>query len=142
MNRHGVTVFCDDIRREAGNKLSYMGCYSSALQVDRLPSQMPRLGLFTVLDTPAARPFGSVTLRVYVPGSDKPFAETTQSDIPRPATDGPSDPERMMRVNFSLILTDVPLACPGFIRVRALCDDEVIRCGALGVQGPEGGGSG
>jgi len=31
MNRYGYSIFCDDIRNEAGGKLSFIGCYNGVI---------------------------------------------------------------------------------------------------------------
>ena len=31
------TIFCDDVRQESGNKLSYMGIYGRNLLLERFP---------------------------------------------------------------------------------------------------------
>ncbi len=59
-----TAVFCDDIRHEIGNKLSFMGVYQSELIVPVVPIALPRLCIFATALTPIARPFKSLTIRV------------------------------------------------------------------------------
>jgi hypothetical protein len=40
---HGITIFCDDIRNEMGNKHSLMGCYGADLIVPVIPTLLPKL---------------------------------------------------------------------------------------------------
>jgi hypothetical protein len=41
--RFMTAVMCDDVRREEGNKLSYMGIYDASLLVARFPIVLPKL---------------------------------------------------------------------------------------------------
>jgi hypothetical protein len=59
-----TAVFCDDIRHEIGNKMSFMGVYQGELIVPSTPIALPRLCIFATALTPIERPFKSLTLRV------------------------------------------------------------------------------
>lgn len=71
-------IFCDDIRHEMGNKLSFMGCYQSVLLVPAMPAVLPKLCVYVSAWTPKLRPFKALTLRV-VQDDDK---ELARIDIP------------------------------------------------------------
>lgn len=59
-----TAIFCDDIRHEIGNKMSYIGVYQGELIVPEIPIALPRLCIFATALTPISRPFKSLTLRV------------------------------------------------------------------------------
>jgi hypothetical protein len=59
-----TAIFCDDIRPEVGNKLSFMGCYQGELVVQVAPVALPKLCIFASISTPIKRPFKSLMLRV------------------------------------------------------------------------------
>lgn len=59
-----TAIFCDDIRHELGNKMSFMGCYQSELFVPSTPVALAKLCVYASVLTPIARPFKSLTLRV------------------------------------------------------------------------------
>lgn len=59
-----TVVYCDDIRHEMGNKMSFMGCYQGELFVPAVPMALSKLCLFITVLTPKGRPFKSLTLRV------------------------------------------------------------------------------
>lgn len=59
-----TAIYCDDIRNEVGNKMSFMGCYQSELFVPTAPIGLAKLCIFATVLTPIARPFKSLTLRV------------------------------------------------------------------------------
>lgn len=63
-----TAIFCDDIRQEMGNKMSFMGCYQSELLVPITPIGLSKLCVYATVLTPIARPFKSLTLRVVLDG--------------------------------------------------------------------------
>ena len=44
--RNQLTVICDDIRNEAGNKLSLMGLYHDEIRLERLPGRLHKLCMY------------------------------------------------------------------------------------------------
>ena len=44
--RHLITLVCDDVRSEVGNKLSLMGLYDEEMIVPAFPTRLPRITLF------------------------------------------------------------------------------------------------
>ena len=77
-DRFITAIFCDDIRQEIGNKLSFMGCYQGELFVQTVPTALTKLCVFASILTPIKRPFKSLMLRV-VHGDD---VELARIDIP------------------------------------------------------------
>lgn len=77
-DRFITAIFCDDIRQEVGNKLSYMGCYQSEIIVQVTPVALPKLCIYASISTPKQRPFKSLMLRV-VQDDD---VELARIDIP------------------------------------------------------------
>lgn len=65
MNRHIQTIFCDDIRHEMGNKLSFIGVYSGQLLVPSLPTILPKLCVVTSVMTSVDEPFEQLTVRLF-----------------------------------------------------------------------------
>lgn len=63
-----TAIFCDDIRHEVGNKMSFMGCYQGELLVPAAPVGLSKLCVFATVWTPIARPFKSLTFRVLMDG--------------------------------------------------------------------------
>lgn len=59
-----TAIFCDDIRHEVGNKMSFMGCYQRELFVPAVPTELSKLCIFATALTPIARPFKSLIFRV------------------------------------------------------------------------------
>jgi hypothetical protein len=64
-DRYVTVIYCDDIRQEVGNKLSFIGCYQGGeLHVQVVPSALPKLCAFVSVVTPKERPFKSLSIRV------------------------------------------------------------------------------
>lgn len=64
-DRYVTVIFCDDIRQEVGNKLSFIGCYQGGeLHVQAAPSALPKLCAFVSVVTPKERPFKSLSIKV------------------------------------------------------------------------------
>lgn len=63
-DRFVTAIFCDDIRQEVGNKLSYIGCYQGELFVPMAPVALPKLCVFATVWTSKEKPFKSLTVRV------------------------------------------------------------------------------
>ncbi len=64
MNRHVLTVFCDDIRHEVGGKFSYIGVYSGQMFVPAFPITLPKLCLSMSVITPADAPIRKLAMRI------------------------------------------------------------------------------
>lgn len=56
MNRHIQVIFCDDIRYEVGNKISYMGVYNSQLLVNKFPVVIQKLVVAVAVVAPLEEP--------------------------------------------------------------------------------------
>jgi hypothetical protein len=64
-DRYVTVIYCDDIRQEIGNKLSFIGCYQGGeLHVQAAPVALPKLFAFVTVVTPKDRPFKSLSIRV------------------------------------------------------------------------------
>lgn len=66
-----TAIYCDDIRREIGGKMSFMGCYESQLSVESMPIALPKLCIFATAITPISRPIRSLTFRVMLDEIDE-----------------------------------------------------------------------
>jgi hypothetical protein len=64
-DRYVTVTYCDDIRHEVGNKLSFIGCYQGGeLHVQLAPVVLPKLCAFVTVVTPKDRPFKSLSIGV------------------------------------------------------------------------------
>lgn len=58
-------TYCDDVRQEVHNKLSFMGMYQGQLLFPALPARVPRLCVIQQLVCPKDKPFQHAKLAVY-----------------------------------------------------------------------------
>jgi hypothetical protein len=132
MDRYGYSIFCDDIRNEAGGKLSFIGCYNGVIFVsERLPLVLPKLCVHVHIFSPASRPFSSILVRCYLPGDDKPFSEepietperSEQAELVANLKTDTGAPLFIVAAT-SLIFTPLELRSSGLMRVRAVIDAE------------------
>lgn len=144
MDRYGYSIFCDDIRNEAGGKLSFIGCYNGVIFISgRFPLVLPRLCVHTHIVSPAARPFNSLTVRCYLPGDEQPVAEEPietpklgdQAALVANLKPDASAPLYIVAAT-SLVFTPLELRSAGLMRIRAVTDEAgpEIRLGSLRIE--------
>lgn len=139
----GYTIFCDDIRHELGHKLSLIGVYSDALLVEHatFPLIIPKLAMSIGLTFRASELPTDIEIRVYFPDDEETPVHTaklntselsdqqdqTMQDL---AVDVPDD-DKVARFRFQLIVSPAEIKTQGFIKVRAIVDDELMKLGSL-----------
>jgi hypothetical protein len=143
MDRYGYSIFCDDIRNEAGGKLSFIGCYNGVMFISgQFPLLLPKLCVHTHIFSPASKPFNSIVVRCYLPDDDTPFSEEI---IETPRRSEQTELVANLKTNTdaplfivaatSLIFTPLELRSAGLLRVRALIDAEhELRLGSLRIE--------
>jgi hypothetical protein len=127
MERYGYAIFCDDIRNEAGGKLSFIGCYNAVMFTPpRFPLVLPKLCIHFHIFSPATQPYISVLARCYLPGETVPVAEerievpglqeqkSLVDNLPKNTT------PPFIVVAASLVFEPLELSEPGLIHVRAV----------------------
>jgi hypothetical protein len=143
MDRYGYSIFCDDIRNEAGGKLSFIGCYNGVIFISgQFPLVLPKLCVHTHIFSPASQPFNSIVVRCYLPGDDRPFSEEA-IETPRRSEQNElvanlkrnTDAPLFIVAATSLIFTPLELRSSGLLRVRALIDaEQELRLGSLRIE--------
>jgi hypothetical protein len=143
MDRYGYSIFCDDIRNEAGGKLSFIGCYNGVIFISgQFPLVLPKLCVHTHIFSPASQPFSSIVVRCYLPGDDRPFAEepietpkrSEQTELVANLKTDTRAPLFIVAAT-SLIFTPLELRSSGLMRVRALIDaEQELRLGSLRIE--------
>lgn len=83
-DRFLTALYCDDIRHEMGNKLSFMGCYQGELYVPATPVLLSKFCVYASAWTPKEKPFKTLTFRI-VQDDDK---ELARLELPAEALDG------------------------------------------------------
>ncbi|WP_370285797.1 DUF6941 family protein [Pseudooceanicola nanhaiensis] len=139
---YGVTMFCDDIRREMNGKLTLVGCYASELNFDSPPpGNLPRFAALINLRIPSSINFKKISIKVVqTDGEDErllidanidmDLEEITKLDAPALDEAG-----RVVLMAFPCQWTNIKFTSPGMIKVRAYIDDETeVRLGALKIN--------
>ena len=109
-------IFCDDMRQEMGNKISFMGCYQGELFVPFAPVALPKLCVFVTISTPAERPLKALSIRVDQGGNTIANIETPSADWAQPMPPAPDDVTRLL-ANVGFMLSPFAINEPGDIRV-------------------------
>jgi hypothetical protein len=117
-----TAIFCDDIRHEMGNKMSFMGCYQGELLVPAVPVGLSKLCIFATAWTPIGRPFKSLTFRVLMDGQ----TELARLGIPAEGlADGPEvQDETVTRKSVSTVLMFSPFFIEKPTTLRLMADTE------------------
>jgi len=137
---YGYTIFCDDLRKEVGNKRSIIGVYEKVLYVtEEFPVAIPKLVLLTsYIELKNDHP-DKVDLLVYLPGDEdeKPSlrAELVYSKVPfSEPNDIDTSDDTKIKMNAEITLSPLILAKEGKIKVRIQRGSEIIRAGALTIK--------
>lgn len=122
VDRFVHAVFCDDIRREVGNKMSLMGCYQSDLIVQSLPMVLPKLCVFVTVSSPLSRPLKKLAIRV--DQGEKPLVvmQIAGEDLIR-VTPPPQASATRFLANAGIELSPFAITAPGEIRVVVVTED-------------------
>jgi hypothetical protein len=129
-----VTLFCDDIRNELGNKVSLMGCYLSSLQVQSFPTTLPKLCAQVRVLSPLERPFGKFTVRVM--RGDTALGEMqfpAQAIASKPFPEGAQGHQAVAYIVMAPFVIESPCS----IRVEVETEEETLRGGYLWISGIE-----
>lgn len=136
MNRHIQALFCDDIRHEVGNKVSYMGVYNGQLLVPQFPTILPKLVVVTSVVTSVDEPFEQLTVRLFK--DDKVLTEIKLDDeqlnIPIPSQDENGFPFHVQTYQTFFVLSPLVLEAPCILKIRAETETQEIQSIGLRVQ--------
>lgn len=128
-----TTILCDDVRREEGNKLSYMGIYIADVLLASFPATLPKLCFVMNLCSPGEMPppkgitfliFNNETLLAELRLDEESIANYAASARPE------ENPESL-RLSILNVAQLVPMKfdAPCELKVRAICDGEEVRGG-------------
>ncbi|WP_112794689.1 DUF6941 family protein [Rhizobium sp. SYY.PMSO] len=135
--RYGYCIFCDDVRTEIGEKLSFIGVYSGVLMLPEFPFSLPKFCVHVNLITLATEPYRSIVLRCIAPGDSQPLLEErldpVQLNEQKELTDG-SEADGIpinVVVGASLVFSPLRLRRPGLLTVSAIIDDKPAEIASL-----------
>jgi hypothetical protein len=127
------SIFCDDVRQEIGNKLSYLGIYGPVLIVESIPTNLVKLCCVMSVRVPAESPPRKVTFRL-LRGDEVIFeADAVQSEQPDPAASTAVVGTDSIALTISTVaqLVSFPLTQHCLLRSIAVVDGMELRGGSL-----------
>ncbi|MFJ6324282.1 MULTISPECIES: DUF6941 family protein [unclassified Rhizobium] len=137
--RYGYCIFCDDVRTEIGEKLSFIGVYSGVLTLPEFPFSLPKFCVHVNLITSSTEPYRSIVLRCAAPGDRQPILEErldpAQLDEQKDLSSGVevNDTPLNVVIGASLIFSPLRLRQPGLLTVSAIIDDKPAEIASLRV---------
>ena len=122
--RYVHTIWCDDIRQEVGNKISFMGVFAGDILLPAVPAALPRLGVHTWVVSPIDKPIESLQLQV-VRDDGVILAEIKTEGATHKSASRPEDATRhQMMIGVNIGPVEVPQGCKWFIvKVKADGDE-------------------
>ena len=129
------TTFCDDVRREEGNKLSFLGIYATELFLPSFPVQLPKLCFVMTVRVPVERELHSLLFRLYRDDELISEAAAAPAALQRPM-DLPAGDDAPTWVLVTNVLQMFPIqfTAPCAFRVVAVVDGEEVKAGKLRVK--------
>lgn len=132
--RYMHTIFCDDVRQEVGNKVSFMGIYGPQMFVANIPWVLPKICIAIDVRTPVGKPFKQLKFRLFrgddlLSETDVPD-ETLAQNAPRlDVTD-----THYLAVGFVAQIGPIVVNEPFLLRARAITETEELRGAALSIE--------
>ncbi len=129
-----ISQFCDDIRQEAGNKYSLMGCYGNELLVEKLPVLLPKLCVQVRVITPVDKPFSKLIIRAVMNNEILAEMNVISGETTTQIPSGIDDPVRM-ELSVMMAFSPLPITEPSQLRIEAETENEILRGGTLLFRG-------
>ena len=115
-------IFCDDIRQEMGNKVSFMGCYQGELIVPFVPLLLPKLCVQVTISTTKERPIKSLTVRLDQGANPIAAFEVCSDDFSRSTPPAPDDATRLS-ASVGVMLSPFSITEQGNLRVVVITEE-------------------
>jgi hypothetical protein len=134
------TTFCDDLRQEAGNKLSYMGVYGPNLIVPAYPTTVPRLCCVFSLRLPATANPRRITFKLLRDDVEISVADMLATGGRRLIPELPTDSARAQVVTISsaMQISNLEIAQRALLTARAYVDGKELHGGQLELLAAQG----
>jgi hypothetical protein len=136
MSRFMTSIFCDDVRKEEGNKFSYMGVYNGVLFAPAFPLVLPKLCIaMSVHCRGAGQPPNSLVFSLFRDDEilgELPADTTQTAKLIRPDVEIGEDQSLVITavMQFFPLLINAPCK----LKARATCDGEELKGGVLSVE--------
>jgi hypothetical protein len=142
--RHVHTIFCDDVRLEAGNKQTLVGTYGPSMTVESFPMTVPQLCVLVRVTTAADMPFKS--LEINVSQNSKTLANFSvpseqldiqlKSVVPYFGEEGVDDEKSYIAIGAAFHFVPFQITEPGLIKVFVSADGVTLPAQGLKIAGP------
>ena len=136
--RSALATFCDDVRLEVGNKMSYVGIYQGTLLLTSLPTTLPKLCVVITARTPHSNPFRELKFELFR-GNDELLLSQVLPDVP--PVQSPSlesleykGGERIDSYTTIMQLVGFPVTSDLMLRTVVTTEGEMYRAGSLAIQ--------
>lgn len=122
------TIFCDDIRREIGDKYSLMGCYDTRMELDEFPTVLPRLCvvIYAIIQPDAA--IENITLWGTIGSDALPAYSVPQRDMEAAQVGRPR------KIITLLTISPLQLMEPSVLTIKMNVDGKEAQIGALVIE--------
>ena len=136
MMRQIDVIYCDDIREEVGNKVSYMGIYAGELRVPAAPVILGKLCIAVRIHAPIAQPIESLEVRVVKERMGVEIGEVLATGVIEHPADFTVDEEASTKILTQLhfMLQPFQIEDSFEIRVKAKTESEELVSGALRIR--------
>jgi hypothetical protein len=125
ITRHLEVIFCDDIREEVGNKLSFMGVYSADLTVPMVPIVLNKLCIVVRAIADNSDPFQSLKVSIFQDDDNAELISSGQIALPDVNADLKESPLQVVQLTF--MLTPFQIDKETTIKVSAISEREELR---------------
>lgn len=115
-------IFCDDIRQEIGNKVSFMGCYQGELFVPFVPLMLPKLCVQVTVTTTVERPLKALTVRLDQGTNQLAVIEISGDELARAIPPATEDTTRLA-ASVGVMLAPFTITEPGQLRVMVITEE-------------------
>jgi hypothetical protein len=132
------TVLCDDVRKEEGNKLSYMGIYAANIVLPSFPCTLPKLCfVMSIVGSAELEPPKALTFRVLK--DEELMAEITLPEealvaaAERASSDSARESKRLT-IGTVIQLFPVQFTAPCTLKARAICGATELKGGSWPIE--------
>ncbi|MHB1587726.1 MAG: hypothetical protein ACYCRH_11915 [Acidiferrobacteraceae bacterium] len=134
--RSASSIYCDDVRQETGNKLSFMGVYRGTLLVPDFPFSFAKLCVVLTAVTPRNALFEKLTFRIL---KDKELIAETGLDPSGFVAEGfgkatVDDENIIMSATTIVTLVSFIVTEPVILRARVITESEELKASGLRIQ--------
>ena len=128
-----VTQYCDDIRREVGNKYSLMGCYGNELIAEKLPAVLQKLCVQVRVITPIDEPFSKLVIHAFLNGDSIADIEVDTAKMSEMEKEASPD-ANWITVTAMLVLSPLAIEEPCTLKIEAETEGETLIGGSLRIR--------